>query len=130
MVSDHPPLVLVVDDRPDVAVTLVTLCSTLGYAAVAADAPGDIRGLLDLHHPAALIIDVMMPEQDGYEALKEIAAYDADLPVLLVSGYGETWLRMGVTLGLAHGLRALRTAAKPVRTETIRSFLTTFTASA
>jgi CheY-like chemotaxis protein len=130
MAPQSPPVVLVVDDRKDVAATLVTLCQALGYSAVAPDRPGDILGLLERHRPAALIMDVMMPEQDGYEALKEIASFDNSLPVLLVSGYGETWLRMGATLGEAHGLSALRTAAKPLRSETIRAFLSHFTAAA
>lgn len=123
MASKLEPVVLVVDDRQDVAVTLAGLCRSLGYRAEVADEPGDIRGLLERYEPAALIIDVMMPGQDGYEALKEIAEYRPALPVLLVSGYGETWLRMGVTLGEAHGLRALRSATKPVRVDTIRNFL-------
>lgn len=123
MASSHEPRVLIVDDRPEVAATMARLCRSLGYGADVADAPGDIRALIQRHDPAALIMDLMMPGQDGYEALKEIAALSPNLPVLLVSGYGETWLRVGVTLGEAHGLRALHTAAKPVRTETIRNFL-------
>jgi CheY-like chemotaxis protein len=116
-------MVLVLDDHAEVAATLAGLCRSLGHPALAADRPGDIRGLLERHHPAALIIDVMMPDQDGYEALKEIAAFDPALPVLLVSGYGETWLEVGITLGRAHGLTALQAAAKPLRSETLRRFL-------
>jgi CheY-like chemotaxis protein len=116
-------MVLVLDDHADVAATLAELCRSLGHPALAADQPGDIRGLLERHRPAALIIDVMMPDQDGYEALKEIAAFDPALPVLLVSGYGETWLEVGITLGRAHGLTALQAAAKPLRSETLRRFL-------
>lgn len=118
--------VLVVDDRRDVAESLADMCRAMGHPAeVAADGVA-VRKLLDLHRPAALIIDVMMPDQDGYEALKEIAAFDPALPVLLVTGYGDTWLRMGVTLGRAHGLSALQTASKPVRADTVRKFLASF----
>lgn len=117
------PPVLVLDDHADVAATLAAICRRLGYPALIADQPGDIRALLEQHRPAALIIDVMMPEQDGYEALKVIAAFDRDLPVLLVSGYGDTWLEVGLTLGRGHGMTALETAAKPVRTEALRRFL-------
>ncbi|MBN8888955.1 MAG: response regulator [Rhodospirillales bacterium] len=118
------------DDRKDVAATLAELCRTLGFAAVVGEEGSDIRTQLERLSPAALIIDVMMPDQDGYEALKEIAAFNPGLPVLLVTGYGETWLRMGATLGRAHGLRALQTASKPVRTDTVRRFLATLSAPA
>jgi CheY-like chemotaxis protein len=125
MPSATPSIVLVLDDDPDVAATLAGLCRSLGHAALATDQAGDIRALLERHAPAALIIDVMMPDQDGYEALKEIAACKPDLPVLLVSGYGETWLEVGITLGRAQGMTALQAAAKPLRTETLRKFLAT-----
>ncbi|HEY0418168.1 MAG TPA: response regulator [Acetobacteraceae bacterium] len=121
--------VLVVDDRRDVAATLAEMCRAEGYAAAIAEEGVDIRTLVERYRPAALIIDVMMPDQDGYEALKEIAAFDPALPVLLITGYGDTWLRMGATLGRAHGLRMLETAAKPVRTETVRQFLAKIPAS-
>lgn len=123
MPSATESMVLVLDDHPDVAATLAELCRSLGHPALAVDQPGDIRGLLERYTPSALIIDVMMPDQDGYEALKEIAAFRPDLPVLLVSGYGETWLEVGITLGRAHGLSALQAAAKPLRSETLRKFL-------
>jgi DNA-binding NtrC family response regulator len=115
--------VLVVDDRKDVAETLADMCRAMGHPAEISAESVAIRTLLERHRPSALIIDVMMPDQDGYEALKEIAVFDPALPVLLVTGYGDTWLRMGVTLGRAHGLSALQTAAKPVRADTVRKFL-------
>ena len=123
MTPDPAAPVLVVDDRRDVAETLADMCRALGRAAETSAESIDLRMLLDRYRPAGLIIDVMMPDHDGYEALKEIAAYDPALPVLLVTGYGDTWLRMGVTLGRAHGLTALHTAAKPVRADTVRRFL-------
>jgi DNA-binding NtrC family response regulator len=115
--------VLVVDDRKDVAMTLADMCRLAGHAAEVAQDGVGIRTLLQRLHPSAVIIDVIMPDQDGYEALKEIADFDPALPVLLVTGYGDTLLRMGATLGRAHGLSVLHTAAKPVRADTVRRFL-------
>lgn len=123
MTSVPASVVLVVDDRKDVADTLADMCRAMGHPAEVSAESVSIRILLERYRPAALIIDVMMPDQDGYEALKEIAAFDTALPVLLVTGYGDTWLRMGVTLGRAHGLSALQTASKPVRADTVRKFL-------
>jgi CheY-like chemotaxis protein len=119
------PTVLVLDDRPDVAATIADMCCGLGLRGVAS-AGEDIGILLDRHAPAALIVDVMMPDQDGYEVLKVLAHRAPDLPVLLVTGYGDTWLRMGATLGEGHGLRNLHTAAKPVRMDALRGFLAPF----
>lgn len=118
-------LVLVVDDRKDVAATLADMCRAFGFAAEVAEDGIDMLALLQRHHPSCVIVDVMMPHQDGYEALKEIAHYDPSLPVMLVTGYGNTWLQVGFTLGRAQGLTTVHTAAKPVRAQAVRSFLET-----
>lgn len=117
------PTVLIVDDRKDVAATLADICRACGFEAeIAAEGLG-MRALLERHRPGCVIVDVMMPDQDGYEALKEIASFDPALPVMLVTGHGDNWLQIGVTLGRAHGLAALSTAAKPVRVQAVRAFL-------
>lgn len=126
--SGRIPLALVVDDRADVAATLAALCRAAGFRAESASDGAPVRLLLERLQPDCLIIDIMMPEEDGYEALKEVAAFDARIAVLLVTGYGESWLRMGVTLGRAHGLGLVQAAAKPVRADDVRAFLAAVTA--
>ena len=117
------PLVLVVDDRKEVATTITAMCRAVGFRAEAASDGEPIRVLLDRHHPDCLIVDIMMPDEDGYEALKEVAAFDPGIGVLLMTGHGDTWLRMGVTLGRAQGLQLVQSAAKPVRVDDVRRFL-------
>jgi FixJ family two-component response regulator len=116
-------LALVVDDRKDVAATIAAMCRATGFRAVAASDGEPIRALLERFRPDCLIVDIMMPDEDGYEALKEVAAFDSRIAVLLVTGHGDTWLRMGVTLGRAQGLQLVQAAAKPVRSDDIRTFL-------
>jgi CheY-like chemotaxis protein len=128
--QDKPgkPLVLVIDDRQEVATTIAAMCRAIGFRAVAASDGEPIRVLLERHHPDCLIVDIMMPDEDGYEALKEVATFDPRIGVLLVTGYGDTWLRMGVTLGRAQGLQLVQSAAKPMRADDIRKFLAAVTA--
>jgi FixJ family two-component response regulator len=116
-------LALIVDDREEVAETLAEMCRAFGFTAAVAEQGVGMLALLQRHRPACVIVDVLMPYQDGYEALKEIAAYDPNLPVMLVSGYGDNWLEMGLSLGHAQGLTAVRSAAKPVRVQAVREFL-------
>lgn len=116
-------LVLVVDDRKDVAATLADMCRAFGFAAEVAEDDVGMLTLLQRHQPTCVIVDMVMPHQDGFEAMKEIALYNRELPVMLVTGYGDTWLRMGFTLGRAQGLTTVHTAAKPVRAQAVRGFL-------
>lgn len=123
MASDTSPAILVIDDRREVAATLAALCEALGGRAELARNGESVRTMLQRTSPDGVIVDIMMPEEDGYEALREIAAFDTSLPVMLITGHGETWLRMGATLGRAHGLVHIDTAVKPIRAETLERFL-------
>ena len=123
MVAAGKHLALIVDDREEVAAILAEMCRAFGFTAAVAEQGVGMLALLQRHRPACVIVDVLMPYQDGYEALKEIAAYDPNLPVMLVSGYGDNWLEIGLSLGQAQGLTAVRTAAKPVRVQAVREFL-------
>lgn len=116
-------LALIVDDRAEVAETLAEICRAFGFSAAVAEQGVRMLALLQRHRPCCVIVDVLMPHQDGYEALKEIAGFNPNLPVMLVTGYGDTWLEMGLQLGHAQGLTTVHTAAKPVRVHAVRGFL-------
>ncbi len=115
--------VLVVDDRKDVAATMADMCLAFGFEAVIGEEGERMFSLLERHRPDCVICDMMMPGEDGFEALREIARFDQTLPVLLVTGHGDAWLTMGRTLGRAQGLALIQTAAKPVRAPALRAFL-------
>lgn len=124
MAAEVVTSVLVIDDREDVATTLAALCEALGMPASVPRPGENVRAMLERSAPSGVIVDIMMPEEDGYEALREIANYNPGIPVMLITGHGETWLRMGATLGRAHGLEYIETAIKPIRAEAIQEFLT------
>jgi CheY-like chemotaxis protein len=108
---------------------IADLCRTLGVRAVISADGETAHEMLRRHRPDGVIVDVMMPDEDGYEALKEVAGYDSRLPVLLITGHGEPWLRMGATLARAHGLAEVHTCAKPVRTPALAGFIGIVTAN-
>jgi len=66
----EPPEVLVVDDDPDIR---AMLGFTLGDEFLVRFASGGLEALEELARrpPAAMILDVMMPDVDGYDVLTE-----------------------------------------------------------
>lgn len=63
-------LILVVDDEPDVLLLCRMNLKLAGHQVI--EAPGGEQGLLMAreHRPDAMILDLMMPDIDGYEVLR------------------------------------------------------------
>jgi CheY-like chemotaxis protein len=83
--------VLVVDDSFDAAETLGELLRDLGHdVGTAHTGPAAIE-YARLHKPEIVLLDIGMPEMDGYEVAKrlreEVGLHDAILVAL--TGYGE-----------------------------------------
>jgi CheY-like chemotaxis protein len=65
--------VLVVDDEPQVAWVLRFTLEHEGYRTFTASNGVEALEELDKHHPGLMVLDLMMPEMDGWAVLKELS---------------------------------------------------------
>ena len=83
--------ILVVDDEPKMVAMLKMALESASYEVVAAS--NGIEGLekVEKEKPDAVIMDLMMPEMDGFTACKKIKGNPeyADIPVLVLTGISE-----------------------------------------
>ena len=82
------PLVLIVDDDARNVFALNAVLKARGYRTLAATSAQDGIKLLQEHDDiGAVLMDMMMPEMDGYEAIAAIKADDRlrDIPVIAVT---------------------------------------------
>ena len=81
------PLVLVVEDDPDLGDTIVTFLKDEGLDAKLARDGDQAMRLVDQLNPSAMILDLMMPRRDGFSVLRELRADGriANLPVIVVT---------------------------------------------
>ena len=85
------PLALLVDD--DVTLRLLA-CEALehgGFAVQEAENGAHALALFDRLHPDIVVMDVMMPEMDGFEACKALRQRPggSDVPVLIMTGLDD-----------------------------------------
>ncbi|MBM3324706.1 MAG: response regulator, partial [Calditrichaeota bacterium] len=82
--------ILVVDDEETILTVLKNLLSIRGHTAITAL---DTRQALSLYRNNssfdAVLTDIRMPGPSGLELLEEIRRDNAELPVLVMTGYGE-----------------------------------------
>jgi len=79
--------ILIVDDEPDLVEAVSIILESKGYAV--AKAYGGVEGLKKVRteNPDLIVLDVMMPDKDGYAVCKELKA-DAkyrSIPILLLT---------------------------------------------
>src|SRR5580704_11572088 len=84
--------ILVGEDELEVRAYLEMALKCLGYAVELAQDGDEVLACLQTSRVdiSAVLLDIMMPNRDGLETLREIRRIDPDIPVIIVSGASST----------------------------------------
>lgn len=94
--SDEPAAqqkrVLVADDDPHVRQLLEMVLSEEGYEVLAAGNGHELVRLAQEHTPGLILVDLVMPQMDGFEAIRQIRhdSRTAHIPVLILTAQSRT----------------------------------------
>lgn len=96
----NDPVILAIDDDPEVILLLRDSLAAARFRVVGALEANRGLELARMLKPFAITLDIMMPEKDGWEVLKDLKADPelADIPVLIMSIVSERAL--GFSLGV------------------------------
>jgi FixJ family two-component response regulator len=81
--------VFVVDDDPGVRKALTRLLRAAGREVRAFASPQDYLGQHDPSEPGCLVLDVALPQQNGLDFHRELAASGSERPVVFITGQGD-----------------------------------------
>lgn len=84
-------LVLLVDDNPLMEQVICRFLTSQGYDVIVAHNARDALKLVETYHPDLLLIDLLLPDQDGPDLLhllRNRPGY-ATCPAIAMSGMGE-----------------------------------------
>jgi two-component system, OmpR family, response regulator len=98
--GDPIPKVLVVDDEPNIR-ELVQVALKFHGCTVTTSATGmDALALADAATPDIIVLDVMLPDIDGFEVCRRLRANNNDVPVIFLTARDTTSDTVtGLTLG-------------------------------
>ena len=80
--------ILALDDDPNALRFVRDALTGAGYEAIMTGEPGDLPGLIADKRPSLVLLDLLLPDNDGLELFQSIPEL-SDLPVIFISAYGR-----------------------------------------
>jgi two-component system, OmpR family, response regulator len=98
--GDPIPRVLVVDDEPNIRELVQVALKFHGCTVTTSSTGTDALALADAASPDIIVLDVMLPDIDGFEVCRRLRASDNDVPVIFLTARDTTSDTVtGLTLG-------------------------------
>jgi DNA-binding response OmpR family regulator len=91
--------ILIIDDDPKLNRLLTQFLTPYGFQVRSAVTPGEGLKRLRKDKPALVVLDVMLPEMNGFDVCKEIRR-DSSVPIIMLTARGDPMDRIvGLELG-------------------------------
>jgi len=86
---NSPPLILVVEDAPDNQVLVEQVFQDSGYRVTCIQDGQAALNWLEVNHPDLILLDLSLPEIDGWEVARQLKASDrtAKIPIVAVTAH-------------------------------------------
>jgi two-component system response regulator AtoC len=110
--------ILIIDDQKLIRSSLKVALEKEAYAVCLARTGAEGLGIIREHDVDLVLLDIMLPDINGIEVLKKIKEIDADIIVIMMTGYGT--IESAVQ---AMKYDAFDYISKPFKAETIQTIL-------
>jgi CheY-like chemotaxis protein len=90
---------LIVDDDPEFASSVATVCQADGHEVVTVHTPADAIASVAQRRPDGILLDVMFPEDPtaGFQVAREVRRKFGQIPILLLTAVNQEF-----PLGFSH----------------------------
>jgi two-component system, OmpR family, response regulator len=99
-VEDEQLRVLVVDDEPNIVDVISMALRFEGFTVESAATGADAIAAVAARRPQLIVLDVMLPDFDGFEVARRLSSAHADVPIIFLTARDSTEdVVRGLTLG-------------------------------
>ena len=123
MTEQNSNRLLVIDDEEGICEFVAEVATDLEFDARLTTRVEDFRAEFKDFDPTIIVMDLQMPDIDGIELLRELAAQDCEAQIVLISGMDSRVLSTAEHLGKSLGLRMLGVLCKPIMLEDLEATL-------
>jgi DNA-binding NtrC family response regulator len=114
---------LVVDDQAGINAAVECVAADLGLQTMAIREPLKATEAFIAFAPDIVLRDMIMPEKDGIEVLVEMMLTGRPARFIVMSGYGDSYLRLAQGVAAFHGAEQVAVLRKPFRREELEAML-------
>ncbi|MGZ5163055.1 MAG: response regulator transcription factor [Burkholderiales bacterium] len=114
--SQATPTVFVIDDDASVRRSLESLIDSAGWQTETFASAQEFLSSPRVPAPSCLVLDVALPGLNGLQLQKRVAVDRADMPIIVISGYGDVPMTVQ-----AMKAGAIEFLTKPVRADALLS---------
>lgn len=86
--------VLIVDDEKNIVELIRRNLQLEGYETIQAYSGREAIHKVMTEKPEIVLLDVMMPDMDGYEVLAKIQEYDMTIPIIFITAQGKSYSKI------------------------------------
>jgi EAL domain-containing protein (putative c-di-GMP-specific phosphodiesterase class I)/ActR/RegA family two-component response regulator len=114
---------LIVDDEASMGTLISRIAKGCGFDTKHAPTAQQGLELIASWQPTHLVLDLQMPDTDGIELLRELAALRCVARIVITSGHGSQVLNTALRLGIERGLAIEGTLPKPFEASALKTLL-------
>ena len=86
--------VLIVDDEPDTLELVKLVLESGGFKTVSAASGMEALREVDVSKPDLVLLDIMMPDMDGWEVFRKIKEINSTLPIAILTAKAQNFDRL------------------------------------
>ncbi len=114
---------LILDDEFEIRELLNEVVSEVGYDVVETDSAEVFFSQIEEFDPTIVFVDLMMPDIDGVEILRQLGERRVKCGIVIMSGAHSKILSTASDLGKKHGLQIKKCLSKPIDVNSLQNDL-------
>lgn len=87
--TDERRTILIIEDEPHIALGLTDALGFEGYRVLTAATGADGVSQARQAQPDAVVLDLMLPDKNGYQVCEEIRTFDAQVPIVMLTARSQ-----------------------------------------
>jgi two-component system response regulator VicR len=81
--------VMVVDDEPDTLELIQLVLESGGFKVIPASSGAEALKIIETVRPGLVLLDIMMPDMDGWEVFRKIKEKDSNIPIAILTAKSQ-----------------------------------------